>query len=227
MPTDQDPTKLPLPAKDDEPDLATEIKVFEKQCIARYTFNNAWDVALTAGGIMLGVSVAAAGVFDMSKTGAILGAVVTAAVSAQRAFPFTQRAQFYRSLTGQVSNLRTDLANNRISPAAAIVTIKSLRLDFAQQLPRGSSTPDNHPATNPNPPNDAPPPPNGNNQDQQQVPADQKQANPVPPAPDATKPPVAKPPDQAAKPPGEEQKSADETSKPIDSAAKPPDAEKP
>ena len=85
----------------------------------------------------------------MGKTGAILGAFVTAVVSAQRAFPFSQRAQFYRSLIGQASNLRTDLASNLISQAAAATAIKSLRLDFAQQLPRwGGSTTDTAHSTN-------------------------------------------------------------------------------
>jgi hypothetical protein len=140
MSTPAEATKTALPVKDTEPDLATEIKVFEDQCRKRYTFNNGWDVVLTAGGILLGVGVSAAGVFTMGKTGAILGAVVTAVVSAQRAFPFSQRAQFYRSLIGQASNLRTDLAYDLISQAAAATAIKSLRLDFAQQLPRGSSS---------------------------------------------------------------------------------------
>jgi hypothetical protein len=139
----------PVPQKDTEPDLATEIRVFEAQCLKRYTFNNGWDVALTAGGILLGIGVAAAGVFFMSRTSAILGAFVTAVVSAQRAFPFSQRAQFYRSLIGQASNLRTDLAHNLISEAAAATVLKSLRLDFAQQLPRGgSSTTDTTASTN-------------------------------------------------------------------------------
>src|SRR6516165_8450306 len=110
MSTPAEATKTALPVKDAEPDLATEIKVFEDRCLKRYTFNNGWDVVLTAGGILLGVGVSAAGVFTMGKTGAILGAIVTAVVSAQRAFPFSQRAQFYRSLIGQASNLRTDLA---------------------------------------------------------------------------------------------------------------------
>jgi hypothetical protein len=127
------------PAEGVEPGVLAEIKTFEEQCQARYRFNNAWDVVLTVGGILVGVGVVAAGAYAVSKLAAILGAVITAIFSAQRAFPFGQRAQFYRSLIGQSSNLRTDVTTNLTTAEAAATTLKSLRLDFAQQLPRGGT----------------------------------------------------------------------------------------
>lgn len=136
MPAPNDP--VPVPGDPDP--LFTELRDFCAQCEARYTFNNRWDVFLTVGGIAVGVGVVAAGVNEASKLSTILGAIVTAILSAQRAFPFGQRAQFYRALSGQAANLQTDVTNNLTTAAVAATTLKSLRLDFAQQLPRGSTS---------------------------------------------------------------------------------------
>ena len=80
----------------------------------------------------------ASGVFELSKLTSILGGLVAAIVTAQRAFPFGSRVQFYRVLVGQTENLITDVRTGAPLPTVA-TTLKSLRLDFAQQLPRGSS----------------------------------------------------------------------------------------
>jgi hypothetical protein len=130
----------PVPPPGDPGDILTELRDFRAQCETRYTFNNRWDVFLTVGGIAVGVAVVAAGANEANKVSTILGAVVTAILSAQRAFPFGQRAQFYRSLVGQTANLQTDVANNLTTPAVAATALKSLRLDFAQQLPRGGTS---------------------------------------------------------------------------------------
>jgi hypothetical protein len=137
--------------------LIAEIEEFRTRCEKRYRFNNTFDVALTITGILLGIGIVAAGTYKQTELGAMLGAVVAAVVSAQRAFPFTQRAQFYRSLVGQAENLRTSLTNNLISPSEAVKVLETLRLDFAQQLPRGttSDAPKNPPSP---PPPPAPPP---------------------------------------------------------------------
>jgi hypothetical protein len=142
--------RVPAPANPDP--ILTELRDFRMQCEARYTFNNRWDVFLTVGGIAVGVGVVAAGANEASKLSTILGAIVTAILSAQRAFPFGQRAQFYRALSGQAANLQTDVTNSLTTAAVAATTLKSLRLDFAQQLPRGggtSSTESLNPAPNP------------------------------------------------------------------------------
>src|SRR5215469_17767133 len=83
-----------------------ELAFFAEQCEAQYRFNNKWDLILTIGGVLAGVLVVAAGAYQASRLAGILGAVLTAFVSAQRAFPFGQRAQFYRALIGQASNLQ-------------------------------------------------------------------------------------------------------------------------
>ena len=141
----------PAPTPGDSDPILTELRDFRAQCETRYTFNNRWDVFLTVGGIAVGVGVVAAGANEASKTSTILVAIVTAILSAQRAFPFGQRAQFYRALIGQAANLQTDVANNLTTAAVAATTLKSLRLDFAQQLPRGSTsgTESLNPAPNP------------------------------------------------------------------------------
>src|SRR5262249_27529959 len=115
--------------------LVKEIQDFRDLCAKRYQFNNRFDVALTAAGIGLGIAVVATGVYKKSELGAIFGAIVTAIVSAQRAFPFTQRAQFYRSLVGQAENLKSSLEHNMITTSDSVKVLGSLRLDFAQQLP--------------------------------------------------------------------------------------------
>jgi hypothetical protein len=89
--------------------------------------------------LRLSIAIIAAGTLKQGEAAAILGGVVAAIVSAQRAFPFGQRAQFYRSLIGQSENLITDINAGLIRPADAVAVLKAMRLDFAQQLPRGSA----------------------------------------------------------------------------------------
>jgi hypothetical protein len=84
------------------------------------------------------VAIIASGAFEMSRLTTVLGGLVAAIVTAQRAFPFGSRVQFYRVLVGQTENLMTDIRGGAPLATAAI-TLKSLRLDFAQQLPRGST----------------------------------------------------------------------------------------
>src|SRR5262245_21724937 len=89
--------------------LIAEVEAFKEDCAHRYKFNSRWDNVLTVFGIMLSVAIAAAGTFNEVKTATILGALVSAVVTAQRAFPFGQRAMFYRVLIGQSANLLSDL----------------------------------------------------------------------------------------------------------------------
>jgi len=118
--------------------LIAEVNAFLVDCQHRLAFNTRWDNMLNVAGIVLSVAIIASGAFELSKLTSVLGGLVAAIVTAQRAFPFGSRVQFYRVLVGQTSNLITDARTG--APAATIAqTLKSLRLDFAQQLPRGSS----------------------------------------------------------------------------------------
>ena len=119
--------------------LGLEVDKFRKDCEYRYRFNSRWDNVMNMLGLLLGVSIVGAGLTLHSKTAAILGAFVSAIVSAQRAFPFGSRAQFYRMLVGQTENLRTQIEQNLLTKEAAVVALNSLRLDFAQQFPQGAS----------------------------------------------------------------------------------------
>jgi hypothetical protein len=121
--------------------LVSEIKLFERDSCARYKFNNRWDVFLSLLGIALSIAVVGAGfVPNKPWVTAILGAVVGAVVTAQKAFPFGQRAAFYRILVGQSRNLITRAEQKITDKAIVVNTLASLRMDFAQQLPRGSSS---------------------------------------------------------------------------------------
>lgn len=118
--------------------LVAEVNAFLADCQHRLAFNTRWDNLLNVAGILLSVAIIASGAFELSKLTTVLGGLVAAIVTAQRAFPFGSRAQFYRVLVGQTANLLTDAkAGAQVSTVAA--TLKTLRLDFAQQLPRGSS----------------------------------------------------------------------------------------
>ncbi len=132
----QDPTPAMVPVGKE---LALEICQFRDDCIKRYRFNSRWDNVLNVAGILLSVGIVASGVYQRGAVSAILGAFVAAIVSAQKAFPFGQRTNFYRVLIGQSSNLETDVDQGLISKPDAVAILKSLRLDFAQQLPRGST----------------------------------------------------------------------------------------
>jgi hypothetical protein len=119
--------------------LLAEVSAFLADCEHRLNFNTRWDNLLNVAGILLSVAIIASGVFHQSEWTTILGGLVAAIVTAQRAFPFGPRAQFYRVLVGQTANLITDIrAGTQLSTVAT--TLKSLRLDFAQQLPRGSTS---------------------------------------------------------------------------------------
>jgi hypothetical protein len=112
---------------------------FHADCLNRYHFNSRWDNVLNIAGILLSVGIIAAGTYKWSEAAAIMGGLVASIVSAQRAFPFGPRAQFYRGLIGQSENLLTDIHAQLIAVSPAVAVLKSLRLDFAQQLPRGKT----------------------------------------------------------------------------------------
>lgn len=119
--------------------LVREIEEFRDDCRRRYKFNNRWDIVLSVLGILLSIAVVAAGFLKRPEISAILGALVGAVVTAQKAFPFGQRAIFYRLLIGQSDNLITRARYHQYDKKEAISTLVTLRMDFAQQLPRGST----------------------------------------------------------------------------------------
>ena len=119
--------------------LLAEVNAFLADCQHRLAFNTRWDNLLNVAGIVLSGAIIASGAYETSRLTTILGGLVAAIVTAQRAFPFGPRAQFYRVLVGQTANLLTDTKAGA-PPSMVATTLKSLRLDFAQQLPRGSSS---------------------------------------------------------------------------------------
>jgi hypothetical protein len=119
--------------------LLQEIEDLCKDCEHRCRFNTHWDNILNVAGILLSVVIIAAGVFKYSEASAILGGLVAAIVTAQRAFPFNQRALFYRNLVGQARNLGLSVRMGLMDCGEAVKEIRALRLDFAQQLPRGTT----------------------------------------------------------------------------------------
>lgn len=120
--------------------LLEEVRVFRSDCARRYGFNNRWDVVLSTVGILLSVAVVAAGFFKRPEISAILGAIVGAVVTSQKAFPFGQRARFYRLLIGQADNLATCIGQDLWTKQQAVAVLATLRMDFAQELPRGTTT---------------------------------------------------------------------------------------
>jgi hypothetical protein len=118
--------------------LIAEVEDFRQDCCHRYQFNSQWDNTLNIAGIALSVAIIAAGTWKQSEIATVLGGLVAAIVTAQRAFPFGQRAQFYRSLIGQTANLLTDMREGLVAVPQAVSTLHNLRMDFAQQLPRGT-----------------------------------------------------------------------------------------
>jgi hypothetical protein len=136
----------PVPAQSPIPqDLIQEIEEFRKCCHNRYRFNSFWDNVLTVLSIGVALAIVACGLWELGKYSALLGGLMTALVTAQRAFPFNQRWQFYRLLNSQAENLLTDAKQGVITLQQAVITLKTMRLDFAQQIPRGASAqqPDN------------------------------------------------------------------------------------
>ena len=122
--------------------LLVETEQFRANCQRRYRFNNAWDVTLSIAGLLLSIAIVAAGFLRRPEISAILGAVVAAVLSAQKAFPFGQRVMFYRVLSGQGENLVTRIKQGLLTTGDAVNQLSNLRTEFAQQLPRGSSAGD-------------------------------------------------------------------------------------
>lgn len=120
-------------------ELIRELEQFALDCEKRYKYNSRWDNVVNAGGILLSVSIVAAGVYRKAEWAAILGGLVAALVTTQRAFPFSQRAGFYRNLVGQTENLVLDAKAGLLPIEKVVAALKTLRLDYAQQFPRGSS----------------------------------------------------------------------------------------
>jgi hypothetical protein len=127
-------TRTPVPEW-----LLKEIDDFCCDSKKRYKFNSNWDNTLNGAGILLSVAIIASGVYKWSEGAAMLGGLVAAIVTTQRAFPFNQRASFYRILIGQTQNLSMAANAGMMSLEEVIPIMKTLRLDFAQQLPRGSN----------------------------------------------------------------------------------------
>jgi len=138
-PSAQTPTPPTPPTGSIPQGFIVEVEEFQKLCDERYHFNSRWDNILNALGVIVSLGIVAAGIYKQSEYAALLGGLITAIVSAQRAFPFAQRWQFYRILNSQAENLLTDVKNGNITLDKAIATMKTMRLDFAQQIPRGSS----------------------------------------------------------------------------------------
>jgi hypothetical protein len=157
MPATPVPTPAPVPE-----DLIREIEEFRICCHSRYRFNSFWDNVLNMLSMGVALGIIACGIYRLGAWSAMLGGVMTALVSAQRAFPFNQRWQFYRLLNSQAENLLTDSKQGVITLQQAVTTLKAMRLDFAQQIPRGSSLqqPDSgspHDGTGKSPDAEAPP----------------------------------------------------------------------
>lgn len=131
---DSNPPLSPIPQG-----LIKEIDDFRELCNQRYRFNSRWDNVLNVVGIAVSIGIIACGIYKWNDYAALLGGVMTAIISAQRAFPFNQRWQFYRTLDSQAENLLTEARNSVLTLEQAITTMKAMRLDFAQQIPRGSS----------------------------------------------------------------------------------------
>lgn len=133
------PSTMPAATKP-TPAFLEEVRSFRSDCARRYAFNNRWDVVLSTVGILLSVAVVAAGFLKRPEISAILGAFVGAVVTSQKAFPFGQRARFYRLLIGQADNLATFINQDLWSTQQAVAVLATLRMDFAQELPRGTTT---------------------------------------------------------------------------------------
>jgi hypothetical protein len=129
--------------RSNDTDLLSEIEAFRADCLARYVFNNRWDSLLATLGIAMSIAVVGAGFSRRPEVSAVLGAVVGALVTAQRAFPFGQRASFYRLLIGQSENLATRVRSNLLTTHQTVDALSALRMDFAQELPRGTGTAQN------------------------------------------------------------------------------------
>lgn len=119
--------------------LLAEIEQFSEDSQRRYRFNNRWDIVLTGFGILLSVGVVSVGFLKRPEASAIIGALIGALVTAQKAFPVHQRAEFYRMLCAEADTLFSQSSLGLVTTSTAAQQLATLRLNFARQLPQGTS----------------------------------------------------------------------------------------
>jgi len=120
-------------------ELIAEVTTFRQLCEKSYRFNVRWDTTLNVTGVLLSIAIVAAGVSKLAGISAILGAVVTAIITLQRAFPFGERLTFYRVLTGKAENLEMELKEGLLGKKAGATQLAELRLEWSERHPKGAS----------------------------------------------------------------------------------------
>lgn len=106
----------------------------------RHSLDYGWNATLVTAGILLAVSVTAAGVFDQAKLAGVLGLAITVVVGLQSAFAFEEKAEFYRLAATEADNLFSRLTIGTKSEAELEKLHEqflTLRNATAAHLPRG------------------------------------------------------------------------------------------
>jgi hypothetical protein len=98
----------PQPVADACSQLANRLRNFRRDNEALRKLNSTYSIGLGLLAIALSVGVVIAGWLDHGKLAALLGALLTVILGAQRIFPVGQRADFYRILVSTTDGLLTE-----------------------------------------------------------------------------------------------------------------------
>ena len=119
--------------------LLENVRQFVAMCHQFHVFNwwLSWLITVVALGCTAGV--VAAGLYDHAKLASILGLIAGVLVAYDKFDPSGEKAQFYRELRAEASNLELDLGGSPNDETIRRVTeqLKVLRLTEAKSYPRG------------------------------------------------------------------------------------------
>jgi hypothetical protein len=131
--------------------LRQDVVVFYQYVQCLYRGDEFLGIAFTAAGIVATVAVTIAGAMKRATMALVFGAVATAIVGLQAAFPSGERATFYRGVlarTDGVLSQVTYVARTNAELNAVREALQQVKLDTALGLPRGrTSSEEDHPSS--------------------------------------------------------------------------------
>ena len=98
----------------------------------RQKFYSKWNNALVISSLLIGFLVVVVGSYDMGKVAAGLGALMTALVGGQKAFPLGEKSAFYRIGTAESEGLILELGTLGITQTY----VRSIREEFGNLIQR-------------------------------------------------------------------------------------------
>ena len=121
-------------------DLKAQVDAFQTNHWRLHRKAARLSIVFTVLGILLGAAVTAAGFFDQAKLAGVIGIVLTALISLQDTFNFSEKSAFHARIQAQGKALRDRLrylVDDEAEFIKAFDSYEALRLTAAEQAPKG------------------------------------------------------------------------------------------